>query len=986
MGLKSTLHNPLDPSDPSNSLWDSSALDLLSQPQAQTGAPPTPVVLPVETYQAQAAVSASGAGGPGSVVAETFGGLTINLEFDAAAMAAPASFRAGIEQAAALLSSAISDRITLNFQIDYSGTGGGAAAGPDNGQWVSYSTVRADLINNGSPGDTTFNALPVGSSIQGQSSVAIWNSQLKLWGLLGANDTTTTDGTATFATDIDPNLLVGVALHELTHAMGRVPYGPQPDIFDFYRFTSPGVRLFTDNIPANAAYFSLDGGYTKIADYGQNSDPSDFLNSGVQGLNDPFNEYYSYSTLQQLTAINLKQLDALGFHLTSQTPVVIQTDGTTSLVQVGLSYFLDAVGTLTGPQLKYGGAPVTAGEFGAWTPIGAILTASGYDVAWKLVGTDQYEVWSTDNNGNCVANLTSAVSGTSYALEVWETTFHQDFNADGTIGLTSLVIQKDGSTSLTEVANQFYLYSGGVGPFLKYGGQAVTATEFGGWTPIGAIQTASGYDIAWKLAGTDQYTIWAADSNGNYASNLTPAVSGTSTTLESFETTFNQDLNGDGTIGIPTIVIKVNGSTSLTEVGNNFYLYNNSVGPSLKYAGAPVAAGEFGGWTPIGAIQTASGYDIAWKLAGTHQYTIWAADSNGNYASNLTPAVSGTSTTLESFETTFNQDLNGDGAIGIPIKVIQTDGSTALTEIAGNFYLYTNGSGPELQRGGAAVTDGEYGTWTPIGAIQITGGYDVAWKDPASGLYTVWSTDSHGNYLANLIPAVPGYSSSLESLETNFNQDLNGDGTIGIPAGTSPAAAQPAQGSQTSFDGQTLTLDTPSAFGGQLVGFGGDGTLAGSDQVDLRGFNFNTLHTSFNTASGTLSLSSGSSAASLQFLGQYSQDSFHFADDGNGGTLVAAAAPAAPASVANEVSNFAAHDTFVFAPNFGNITLPGFAPATDTLQFSKTVFADVTALLAAAHDDGSGNAVITDALHDTITLQRVATAQLAAHQNDFHFV
>lgn len=871
MGLKSTLHNPLDPSDPSNSLWDSSALDLLSQPQAQTGAPPTPVVLPVETYQAQAAVSASGAGGPGSVVAETFGGLTINLEFDAAAMAAPASFRAGIEQAAALLSSAISDRITLNFQIDYSGTGGGAAAGPDNGQWVSYSTVRADLINNGSPGDTTFNALPVGSSIQGQSSVAIWNSQLKLWGLLGANDTTTTDGTATFATDIDPNLLVGVALHELTHAMGRVPYGPQPDIFDFYRFTSPGVRLFTDNIPANAAYFSLDGGYTKIADYGQNSDPSDFLNSGVQGLNDPFNEYYSYSTLQQLTAINLKQLDALGFHLTSQTPVVIQTDGTTSLVQVGLSYFLDAVGTLTGPQLKYGGAPVTAGEFGAWTPIGAILTASGYDVAWKLVGTDQYEVWSTDSNGNCVANLTSAVSGTSYALEVWETTFHQDFNADGTIGLTSLVIQKDGSTSLTEVANQFYLYSGGVGPFLKYGGQAVTATEFGGWTPIGAIQTASGYDIAWKLAGT-------------------------------------------------------------------------------------------------------------------HQYTIWAADSNGNYASNLTPAVSGTSTTLESFETTFNQDLNGDGAIGIPIKVIQTDGSTALTEIAGNFYLYTNGSGPELQRGGAAATDGEYGTWTPIGAIQITGGYDVAWKDPASGLYTVWSTDSHGNYLANLIPAVPGYSSSLESLETNFNQDLNGDGTIGIPAGTSPAAAQPAQGSQTSFDGQTLTLDTPSAFGGQLVGFGGDGTLAGSDQVDLRGFNFNTLHTSFNTASGTLSLSSGSSAASLQFLGQYSQDSFHFADDGNGGTLVAAAAPAAPASVANEVSNFAAHDTFVFAPNFGDITLPGFAPATDTLQFSKTVFADVTALLAAAHDDGSGNAVITDALHDTITLQRVATAQLAAHQNDFHFV
>ena len=69
-------------------------------------------------------------------------------------------------------------------------------------------------------------------------------SELKLWGLIDANDTTTDDGSAPFATDINPNLLVGVALHELTHALGRVPYGSAPDIFDLFRFTSPGVRLF----------------------------------------------------------------------------------------------------------------------------------------------------------------------------------------------------------------------------------------------------------------------------------------------------------------------------------------------------------------------------------------------------------------------------------------------------------------------------------------------------------------------------------------------------------------------------------------------------------------------------------------------------------------------------------------------------------------------------------------------------------------------
>src|SRR5438445_12219611 len=99
-------------------------------------------------------------------------------------MAAPASFRAGIQQAAALLTASISDQITVNIKIDYSGTGGGAAAGPDNGLYESYSSIRAALINHATSGDPVFNALSAGTSIQGQSSVAVWNAQLKLFGLL----------------------------------------------------------------------------------------------------------------------------------------------------------------------------------------------------------------------------------------------------------------------------------------------------------------------------------------------------------------------------------------------------------------------------------------------------------------------------------------------------------------------------------------------------------------------------------------------------------------------------------------------------------------------------------------------------------------------------------------------------------------------------------------------------------------------------------
>ena len=44
------------------------------------------------------------------------------------------------------------------------------------------------------------------------------------------------------------------------------------------------------------------------------------------------------------------------------------------------------------------------------------------------------------------------------------------------------------------------------------------AGQFGAWAPIGAEQTASGYEVAWKVTGADQYTVWNTDSSGNYLS------------------------------------------------------------------------------------------------------------------------------------------------------------------------------------------------------------------------------------------------------------------------------------------------------------------------------------------------------------------------------------------------------------------------------------------------------------------------------------
>ena len=170
-----------------------------------------------------------------------------------------------------------------------------------------------------------------------------------------------------------------------------------------------------------------------------------------------------------------------------------------------------------------------------------------------------------------------------------------------------------------------------------------------------------------------QFTFWATDSGGNFQSYPTHgvALAGNSTTVELYETIFHQDLNGDHTIGVPgttaTPPPTPSGSTDLVQVGQNYFLGGSS-GPELKYHGAAVTTGQFQDWIPVHSVQVdGGGYDVAWKNS-SGQFTFWATDSQGNFQSYPTHgvALAGNSTTVESYETIFHQDLNGDHTIGVP--------------------------------------------------------------------------------------------------------------------------------------------------------------------------------------------------------------------------------------------------------------------------------------------------------------------------------
>ncbi|MGB9116229.1 MAG: hypothetical protein WCC91_13275, partial [Bradyrhizobium sp.] len=259
---------------------------------------------------------------------------------------------------------------------------------------------------------------------------------------------------------------------------------------------------------------------------------------------------------------------------------------------------------------------------------------------------------------------------------------------------------------------------------------------------------------------------------------------------------------------------------------------------------------------------------------------------------------------------------------------------------------------------------------------------------------------------------------------TSFHQDLNGDGTIGIYAapGTTLQISSPlagTSGSATIGTGATLELaaadsasvtfssstgmlklDSPSTFSGLIFNFAGNGSLSGSDQIDLKGINFNSVHDSYTN--GVLTVTDGTNSAALDFNGSYTLANFKFASDGSGGTIVydppvPAPNPSAPTSstVATPIAsltNPSSHDvpiggttgdTFLFASNFGQNTINNFDPNRDSIQIDRRVFADVAALISHTSDNSAGNAVIAADGHDTITIMGVTTNVLQNHLNDF---
>ena len=382
------------------------------------------------------------------------------------------------------------------------------------------------------------------------------------------------------------------------------------------------------------------------------------------------------------------------------------------------------------------------------------------------------------------------------------------------------------------------------------------------------------------------------------------------------------------------------------EANSTLHVYDG-----IKMVGS-ATTGATGNWT----VTTLS------LSGGSHSLTATATDAAGN-----TSALS----------------LPLDPVIGSATPPSIPSGSTGIVQVGNNYFLGSS-TGPELQYHGAAVTTGQFQDWIPIGSVQVDGGgYDVAWKN-SSGQFTFWATDSQANFQSYPTHgvALAGNSTTVESYETIFHQDLNGDHTIGVPGATvtpitpTPTPTTPASGvnfsSLTESSSNVVTIE---------------GTADASSQVkmyDGKAY----IGTTTASADGTWSFTSSSAVSNTVhiFKAQELDSTSHVVATSGNAILGSTGNDTFTSSAANDLFlGNRGHDTFVFATSFGNDVIQDFSAGVrgqDVIQFSKSVFDSFASVLAHATQIGQDVVISADA-SDSLTLKNTKLSSLQSQ--DFHF-
>jgi hypothetical protein len=266
--------------------------------------------------------------------------MQINLVYDPSVANAPTGFKGTLQAAANVLDNVLAgSNINVTIDVGWGELNGWPLAGvtlgeaePASGQLLAYNQLVTDLkAHPTSAADQTFLAnLPASDPANGQTWF-VPSAQEKALGLLPAS-ANGVDGFAGFsstapwtygdANGVAPGTydLEGVALHELTHVLGREATQLTP--FDLGTYNMVTHQLDLQNGPQDR-YFSIDGGSTHIVGIDGPNDASDFTETI-----DPFNALLAPGTKYVWSSLDTEIMNILGY--SSQGPMPTQQGSSAS--------------------------------------------------------------------------------------------------------------------------------------------------------------------------------------------------------------------------------------------------------------------------------------------------------------------------------------------------------------------------------------------------------------------------------------------------------------------------------------------------------------------------------------------------------------------------------------------------------------------------------------------------------------------------------
>ena len=480
--------------------------------------------------------------------------MNIHFTYDQATSALPAGMVAELDVAASYLDHLFANPITVNIEVGYGEitqygqstavTSGAEGGSVDDAVWTYAQTLQTYSAHIGSPDQQAAYNEMVATSASG-GGIDVSSAQQKAFGTLAANNAGA-DGSVGFqvngagATSYDFNPFrrasgnawdfLGVALHEITHALGRVSMlGGDDSLLDRFRYASAG-NLQT-SVTGSPAYFSLDGGATNLANFDStNLDSADWAQGGPNDAN----LAVSYvGVANDFGQVDLRELNALGFQRLAQTDD-FEGKGTSDLIwrntTSGAVYewrFANGavasgayLGVVAGYQIVGSGDfngdgtsdllwtnPTTGdtwtwlmnngqlshgyrlGDLAGWNAtIGHFGGGSVSDILWQNATTDAVSVWKMRNG--------QLAGGVNLGVQTgWTVIGAGDFNADGT---TDVVLENA---------------SGQVWDWMMANDAPVSAHNLGnvaGWTLIGSGDfTGSGAtDLLWRNTATHEVVEW----------------------------------------------------------------------------------------------------------------------------------------------------------------------------------------------------------------------------------------------------------------------------------------------------------------------------------------------------------------------------------------------------------------------------------------------------------------------------------------------